>query len=146
MMMTLQNIGLVSLNNAPDAFHTIIKTFQIQEDVFCIKAKGYDFMFENIVMPFKLELPAYFLTKEGQVIFNMLDVPMIPPEYESVIQLMGEILDRFDNETKVDRTTAFKAVLRQIREREDEDIDIYGMAAMLSALLEKVLEEEKETQ
>jgi hypothetical protein len=83
---------------------------------------------------------------EDESLADMLDVPMIPPEYESVIQLMGEILDRFDNETKVDRTTAFKAVLRQIREREDEDIDIYGMAAMLSALLEKVLEEEKVTQ
>lgn len=90
MMMTLQNIGLVSLNNAPDAFHTIIKTFQIQEDDFCINAKGYYFMFENIVMPFKLELPAYFLTKEGQVIFNMLDVPM----REDVVGMYKDILTK----------------------------------------------------
>lgn len=93
MMITLQNIGLVSFNNAPDAFHSIIKSFNIKENDSCIKAKGYDFVFENIVMPFDLEFPVYFLTKEGQVIYNMLDVPM----REDVVEMYKEILTSNSN-------------------------------------------------
>ena len=58
--------------------------------------------------------------------------------------MIKEILDRFDNETEVDRTTAFKAALNYVmRQGEEEKKSLEGIAATLTVLLEKVLDEEQ---
>lgn len=72
------------------------------------------------------------------------DEPVLSPEDEAVAELIKEILDRFDNETKVDRTTAFKAVIDYLM-RQDEKVQSFEkIAATLTMLLEKVLDEEKD--
>lgn len=76
MMMTLQNIGLASLNNAPDAFHYISKDLHVTNEENIVTAKGYDFVFENVTEEFDISFPVYFLTKEGRAIYKMLDIPM----------------------------------------------------------------------
>ena len=74
----------------------------------------------------------------------MLGVPELSAEDEAVIQLISEILDRFDSVTKVDRTTAFKAVIGYLMRQEESEISYERIAATLTALLEKVLDEERD--
>ena len=58
--------------------------------------------------------------------------------------IMKDILDRFDAETKVDRTTAFKAVLDHMGQTPEEGMDLNRMIALLQKLLDAVLNEEDE--
>lgn len=67
----------------------------------------------------------------------------ISEEDEAVVRLIGEILDRFDNETHVDKTTAFKAVASYLIQKDPDAISYELIAATLTALLEKVLDDEK---
>lgn len=62
--------------------------------------------------------------------------------------LIKEILDRFDNETKVDRTTAFKAAISYLMRKKgnEEALSVEKLCATLTALLERVLDEEKQTE
>ena len=90
MMMTLQNIGLASLNNAPDAIHYISKTFNVTNEENVIEAKGYEFVFEKVSEKFEFSFPVYFLTKEGRVIYEMLDIPM----REDVMEMYKEIFSK----------------------------------------------------
>ena len=74
----------------------------------------------------------------------MFDIPELSPEEEAVVQLINEILDRIDNATQVDRTTAFKAAISYLMEQdEDEAMNLEKIAATLTVLLENVLDEEK---
>ena len=73
----------------------------------------------------------------------MFDIPELSPEEEAVVQLINEILDRFDSETQVDRTTAFKAAIRYLMQQDEEAMKLEKIAATLTVLLENVLEEEK---
>lgn len=74
----------------------------------------------------------------------MFDIPELSPEEEAVVQLINEVLDRFDNETQVDRTTAFKAALNYVMQQDkEEEKSLEGIAATLTVLLEKVLDEEQ---
>ena len=71
-------------------------------------------------------------------------IPELSPEEEAVVQLINEVLDRFDNETQVDRTTAFKAALNYVMQQDkEEEKSLEGIAATLTVLLEKVLDEEQ---
>lgn len=88
MMLTLQNIGLVSLNNAPDAIHCFSKTLNLNAEDNILMAKGYDFVFENVEEAIEISFPVYFLTKEGCAIYEMLDIPM----REDVMEMYREIL------------------------------------------------------
>lgn len=81
---------------------------------------------------------------EDEELSSMLGGPELSPEDEAVIQLISEILDRFDSETKVDRTTAFKAVICYLMWQEESGISYKWVATTLTALLEKVLDEEGE--
>lgn len=75
---------------------------------------------------------------------SMFDIPELSPEEEAVVQLINEVLDRFDNETQVDRTTAFKAALNYVMQQDkEEEKSLEGIAATLTVLLEKVLDEEQ---
>ena len=64
----------------------------------------------------------------------------ISEEDEAVVRLIGEILDRFDNETHVDKTTAFKAVASYLIQKDPDAISYELIAATLTAL---VLDDEK---
>ena len=86
----------------------------------------------------------YETLMEDEELASMFDIPELSPEEEAVVQLINEILDRFDNETQVDRTTAFKAAIRYLMEQdEDEAMNLEKIAATLTVLLENVLDEEK---
>lgn len=86
----------------------------------------------------------YETLMDDEELASMFDIPEFSPEEEAVIKLTSEILDRFDNETKVDRTTAFKAALNYVmRQDEEEKKSLEGIAATLTVLLEKVLDEEQ---
>ena len=85
----------------------------------------------------------YETLMEDEELASMFDIPELSPEEEAVALLIKEILDRFDNETKVDRTTAFKAALNYVMQQDEEaEKSIEGIAATLTVLLEKVLDEE----
>lgn len=89
----------------------------------------------------------YETLMEDEELASMFDIPELSPEEEAVAQLIKEILDRFDSETKVDRTTAFKAAISYLmRQGDEEALSVEKLCATLTALLEKVLDEEKETE
>lgn len=56
------------------------------------------------------------------------------------------ILDRFDEETSIDRNTAFRAVVEFIVREGGDRTDLEKIAALLTFLLEKVLDEENNQQ
>lgn len=86
----------------------------------------------------------YETLMEDEELASLFDMPELSPEDEAVVQLIGEILDRFDSETKVDRTTAFKAAWSYLTRQEESEISYERIAATLTALLEKVLDEERD--
>lgn len=86
----------------------------------------------------------YETLMEDEELASLFDMPELSPEDEAVVQLIGEILDRFDSETKVDRTTAFKAAWSYLMRQEESEISYERIAATLTALLEKVLDEERD--
>lgn len=85
----------------------------------------------------------YETLMEDEELASMFDIPELSPEEEAVVQLINEILDRFDSETQVDRTTAFKAAIRYLMQQDEEAMKLEKIAATLTVLLENVLEEEK---
>lgn len=76
MLVELQNIGLVNLVNAPDAFHSIQKTYNINGNGCTIDMKGYQFVFTEVKEPFDVNFDSYLLTKEGVVVYNLMTEPM----------------------------------------------------------------------
>ena len=89
----------------------------------------------------------YETLMEDEELASMFDIPELSPEDEAVALLIKEILDRFDNETKVDRTMAFKAAISYLmRQGDKEALSVEKLCATLTALLEKVLDEEKKTE
>lgn len=86
----------------------------------------------------------YETLMEDEELASLFDMPELSPEDEAVVQLIGEILDRFDSETKVDRTTAFKAAWSYLTRQKESEISYERIAATLTALLEKVLDEERD--
>ncbi len=100
--------------------------------------------FQEIMSEEYGEYLKYETLMEDKELASMFDMPELSPEEEAVVQLINEILDRFDNETKVDRTTAFKAAINFLmRQDEEEAMSLEKIAATLTVLLEKVLDEEK---
>ena len=88
------------------------------------------------------ELIKYKALEQDEKLASMFQMPELSLEDNEVIQRMKVILDRFDEETAVDRMTAFKAVLDHIGKMDAESKTLEHMAEMLEALLDKVLEEE----
>lgn len=76
MLVELQNIGLVNLVNAPDAFHSIQKTYNIDRNGCTIDMKGYQFVFSEVQKPFEVSFDSYLLTKEGIVVYNLMNKQM----------------------------------------------------------------------
>lgn len=70
---------------------------------------------------------------------SMLNMPTLSPEDEAVAQRINDILDRFEAETDVDKTTAFRAVLDYMKKQDEGKLSLEYMAAYLEYLLEKIL-------
>ena len=98
--------------------------------------------FEEIMSDVDRGLLQYNAIQQDEKLASMFYMPELSPEQNAIAQRIKETLDRFDEETSVDRTTAFKAVLDRIGTMDDEHKTLEHMAAMLEALLYKVLEEE----
>jgi hypothetical protein len=98
--------------------------------------------FEEIMSDVDRGLLQYSAIQQDEKLASMFYMPELSPEQNAIAQRIKETLDRFDEETSVDRTTAFKAVLDRIGIMDDEHKTLEHMAAMLEALLYKILEEE----
>lgn len=98
--------------------------------------------FDPMMSDVEAELIKYKALEQDEKLASMFQMPELSLEDNEVIQRMKVILDRFDEETSVDRTTAFKAVLDHIGKMDAESKTLEHMAEMLEALLDKVLEEE----
>ena len=98
--------------------------------------------FDSMMSDVEAELIKYKALEQDEKLASMFQMPELSLEDNEVIQRMKVILDRFDKETAVDRTTAFKAVLDHIGKMDAESKTLEHMAEMLEALLDKVLEEE----
>lgn len=68
--------------------------------------------------------------------------PDFTPEQDALLEVIQGILDRFNEETSVDRNTAFQAVVEFIVREGGDRTDLEKIAALLTFLLEKVLDEE----
>lgn len=80
--------------------------------------------------------------QENEKLAEMLE-PDLTPEQEALLEVTQGILDRFDEETSIDRNTAFRAVVEFIDREGGDRTDLEKIAALLTFLLEKVLDEEK---
>lgn len=89
MLVELQNIGLV-LVNAPDAFHSIQKTYNIDRNGCTIDMRGYQFVFSEVKEPFNVNFDSYLLTKEGVVVYNLMTEPM----REDVMRMYKQIFSK----------------------------------------------------
>lgn len=99
--------------------------------------------FEEIMSEEYGEYLKFETLAEDNELADMLNIG-ISEEDEAVVRLIGEILDRFDKETQVDRTTAFRAVTNYLMQKGEDAISYELIAATLTALLEKVLDEEND--
>lgn len=81
----------------------------------------------------------YSAIMDDEKLASMLNLPMLSPKQEETAQRMNAILDRFDNETDIDRTTAFKAVLDYTMKQDEELQTLEYMADRLERLLEQIL-------
>ena len=80
--------------------------------------------------------------QENEKLAEMLE-PDLTPEQEALLEVTQGILDRFDEETSIDRNTAFRAVVEFIDREGGDRTDLEKIAALLTFLLEKVFDEEK---
>lgn len=70
---------------------------------------------------------------------TMLNMPSLSPEEEAIAQQIEKILNRFETETEVDKTTAFRAVMDYMKTQDEEKQSLAYMSAYLEYLLDKIL-------
>lgn len=98
--------------------------------------------FEEVMSDLDRDILKYEAMQQDEELSSMFYIPGLTPEGNIIAQRIKETLDRFDAETNVDRTTAFKAVLDKISKMDEESQTLEHMAAMLETLLYMVLNEE----
>lgn len=81
----------------------------------------------------------YSAIMDDEKLASMLNMPKLTSEQEETAQRMNAILDRFDEETDIDRTTAFKAVLEYMMKQDEDHQTLEYMADRLERLLEQIL-------
>ena len=130
-MALLKDIGerahYVSVSNEDGCFHVYILINYFQE--LMSEEYGEYLKFETLMQDERLS--------------ELLAMPQLSAEDEAIAQIIGDTLDRFDRETSVDRTTAFRAVVDYLMRDDSTEISVERIAALLTALLEKVIEEEQ---
>ena len=75
---------------------------------------------------------------------ELLAIPELSDEEKELALKMKGILDRIDEETRIDRTTAFRAVLDKMAKEPEENWSLHYMATLLEALLYFMLNEGNE--
>lgn len=78
---------------------------------------------------------------EDKALSELVHVPALSEKDEAVVSLIQEILDRFEAETDIDRTTAFRVVFDHVMAEQNDTISLEHIAGMLQALLEALLQE-----
>lgn len=78
---------------------------------------------------------------EDKALSELVHVPALSEKDEAVVLLIQEILDRFEAETDIDRTTAFRVVFDHVMAEQNDTISLEHIAGMLQALLEALLQE-----
>lgn len=94
--------------------------------------------FEELMTDAHREVIKYDAIMNDEQLASMLDMPTLSPEASAAVQRINEVLDRFDAETEVDRTTAFQAVLDYMMKQDAEKQTFEYMIAYLEYLLEKI--------
>lgn len=100
--------------------------------------------FQELMTDGQYDYLRYETIMENEEMAHLLKMPELPQEQQEAALTIKGILDRFDAETKVDRTTAFKAVLEHMGQTKEAGMDLSRMIDLLNRLLEAVLNEEKE--
>lgn len=88
-LMDLQDIGLVNLANAPDVTRFIERKFRICQGEDTIDFNGGQFVFSEVRETFEIGFKSYFLTKEGEVVHNLVAGPM----NDDVVQMYQRIFE-----------------------------------------------------
>lgn len=78
---------------------------------------------------------------EDKALSELVHVPALSEKDEAVVLLIKEILDRFEAETDIDRTTAFRVVFDRVMAEQSDTLSLEHIAGMLRALLEALLQE-----
>ncbi len=86
----------------------------------------------------------YNAIMDDETLASLLGMKMLSPEMTETTQRLKDILDCFEEETKYDRTTIFKALLARMQDVDEEKRTLDMMVAFAEALLEKVLNAEDE--
>ena len=100
--------------------------------------------FQELMTDEQCDYLKYETIMENAELADLLQIPGLTQEQMEASLIMKDILDRFDAETQVDRTTAFKAVLDHMGQTPEEGMDLNRMIALLQKLLDAVLNEEDE--
>lgn len=100
--------------------------------------------FQELMTDEQYDYLRYETIMENEGMAELLKMPELTQEQLEAALIIKGILDRFDAETKVDRTTAFKAVLDHMGQTPEEGMDLNRMIALLQKLLDAVLNEEGE--
>lgn len=94
--------------------------------------------FEPMMSDIEAELIKYKALEQDEKLASMFQMPELSLEDNEVIQRMKVILDRFDEETAVDRMTAFKAVLDHIGKMDAESKTLEHMAEKSSIRMQTI--------
>ena len=86
----------------------------------------------------------YDAIMQDKKLSELLGIPELSDEEKELALKMKGILDRIDEETRIDRTTAFRAVLDKMTKEPEENWSLHYMATLLEALLYFMLNEGNE--
>ena len=100
--------------------------------------------FQELMTDEQYDYLKYETIMENEGMAELLKMPELTQEQLEAALIIKSILDRFDTETKVDRTTAFKAVLDHMGQTKEEGMNLNRMIDLLEKLLQAVLNEEGE--
>ena len=100
--------------------------------------------FQELMTDEQYDYLKYETIMENEGMAELLKMPELTQEQLEAALIIKSILDRFDTETKVDRTTAFKAVLDHMGQTKEEGMNLNRMIDLLEKLLQAVLNEKGE--
>ena len=86
----------------------------------------------------------YDAIMQDKKLSELLGIPELSDEEKELALKMKGILDRIDEETRIDRPTAFRAVLDKMTKEPEENWSLHYMATLLEALLYFMLNEGNE--
>lgn len=84
----------------------------------------------------------YNAIMDDETLASLLGMNMLSLEKSETVQRLKEILDCFEEETQYDRTTIFKALLARMQDVDEDKQNLEMMVAFAEALLEKILNNE----